>query len=101
MYKETIISIVIIIFVFVLNNIAQKHTDNTLGKTNEELYNLRSKIENVLIQTALSIDYSIQFYNTTENIDTTKIISEMKDNELVKHIKKLKERKQQIMNGLQ
>ena len=39
-------------------------------------------IENVLIQTALSIDYSIQFYNTTENIDTTKIISEMKDNEL-------------------
>ena len=39
-------------------------------------------IENVLIQTALSINYSIQFYNTTENIDTTKIISEMKDNEL-------------------
>ena len=48
MYKETIISIVIIIFVFVLNNIAQNHTDNSLGKIDEDLYNLRSKIEKVL-----------------------------------------------------
>lgn len=39
-------------------------------------------IENVLIQTALSINYPIQFYNTTETIDTSKIINEMKDNEL-------------------
>ena len=35
-------------------------------------------IENVLIQTALSIDYSIQFFNTTEIIDTTKIINMMR-----------------------
>lgn len=39
-------------------------------------------IENVLIQTALSINYPIQFYNTTESIDTNKIINEMKNNEL-------------------
>ena len=39
-------------------------------------------IENVLMQTALSIDYPIQFFNTTENIDTRKIISIMKENNL-------------------
>lgn len=39
-------------------------------------------IENVLIQTALSINYPIQFYNTTETIDTSKIIDEIKENEL-------------------
>ena len=39
-------------------------------------------IENVLIQTALSINYSIQFYNTTETIDTSEIINEMKENKL-------------------
>ena len=48
MYKETIISIVIIVFVLISNNIAQKHTDNTLGKTDEGLYKLKSKIQNVL-----------------------------------------------------
>ena len=39
-------------------------------------------IENVLMQTALSIDYPIQFFNTTENIDTRKIISIMKESNL-------------------
>lgn len=42
-------------------------------------------IENVLIQTALSINYSIQFYNTTENIDTSKIIDEIQENELASY----------------
>jgi len=37
-------------------------------------------IENVLIQTALTIDYPIQFFITTEYIDTTAII-----NEITKH----------------
>lgn len=42
----------------------------------------QSAIENVLIQTALSIDYPIQFYNTSESIDTSKIIEEMKQNKV-------------------
>lgn len=37
-------------------------------------------IENILIQTALSIDYPIQFFSTTEFIDTSKVISIIEDN---------------------
>ena len=37
-------------------------------------------IENVLIQTALAIDYPVQFFSTTEFIDTTKVISLLKEN---------------------
>lgn len=37
-------------------------------------------IENILVQTALSFDYPIQFFSTTEYIDTTKTISLMKEN---------------------
>lgn len=37
-------------------------------------------IENVLIQTALAIDYPVQFFSTTEFIDTTKVISLLKAN---------------------
>lgn len=37
-------------------------------------------IENILIQTALSIDYPVQFFSTTEYIDTTKVISLMEKN---------------------
>lgn len=40
----------------------------------------QDSIENILIQTALSIDYCIQFFSTTEYIDTTKVISLMKKN---------------------
>ena len=47
--------------------------------------NEQEAIENVLIQTALSVDYPIQFYNTTEIIDTSKIINIMKD--YIKHLK--------------
>lgn len=56
-------------------------------------------IENVLIQTALSIDYSIQFFNTTEIIDTTKIINMMKNNEL--ESSKASEYKEYMINYLQ
>lgn len=56
-------------------------------------------IENVLIQTALSIDYPIQFYNTTEIIDTSKIISIMKENELDSY--KANEYKKYMINYLQ
>lgn len=46
-------------------------------------YNILSKdeqetVENVLIQTALAIDYPIQFFSTTEYIDTSQIIDYMK-----------------------
>lgn len=37
-------------------------------------------IENVLIQTALAIDYPVQFFSTTEFIDTSKVISLLKAN---------------------
>lgn len=48
-------------------------------------YNMLSEdeqngIESVLIQTALSIDYPIQFFTTTENIDTSNIINNIKNN---------------------
>ena len=37
-------------------------------------------IEDVLMQTALSIDYPIQFFSTTEYIDTSKIIALIRQN---------------------
>ena len=56
-------------------------------------------IENVLVQTALSIDYPIQFYNTTEIIDTSKIINIMKENELDSY--RANEYKQYMISYLQ
>ncbi len=48
-------------------------------------------IENILIQTALSIDYPIQFFSTTEYIDTSKIISVIEENKTTnENIKKYK-----------
>ena len=40
----------------------------------------QDSIETVLIQTALSIDYPVQFFSTTEFIDTTKVVSLIKEN---------------------
>lgn len=37
-------------------------------------------IENVLVQTALAIDYPVEFFSTTEFIDTSKVISLLKSN---------------------
>lgn len=37
-------------------------------------------VENILIQTALSINHSIQFFSTTEYIDTNKIITLISEN---------------------
>ena len=42
---------------------------NMLSDTEQE------SIENILIQTALAIDYPIQFFSTTEYIDTSKVVS--------------------------
>ena len=40
----------------------------------------QDQIETILIQTALSIDYPIQFFTTTEFIDTSKVIDEINKN---------------------
>lgn len=61
--------------------------------------NEQEAIENVLIQTALSVDYPIQFYNTTEIIDTSKIINIMKENEVTSY--KANEYKQHMIKYLQ
>ena len=37
-------------------------------------------IENILIQTSLAIDYPVEFFSTTEYINTTKIINLLKEN---------------------
>lgn len=42
--------------------------------------NEQETIENVLMQTAISLDSPIQFFTTTENIDTTEIIKTIKEN---------------------
>ena len=63
------------------------------------LNNEQETIENVLIQTALSVDYPIQFYNTTEIIDTSRIINIMNENKLDSY--KANEYKQYMINYLQ
>ena len=42
--------------------------------------NEQNSIENILIQTALAVDYPIQFFSTTEYIDTSKVISLIEQN---------------------
>lgn len=44
--------------------------------------NEQDSIENVLIQTSLAIDYPIQFFSTTEYIDTSTVVSLIKQNEI-------------------
>lgn len=40
----------------------------------------QDSIESILIQTALSIDYPVQFFSTTEFIDTSKVVALIKQN---------------------
>lgn len=40
----------------------------------------QDSIESILIQTALAIDYPVQFFSTTEFIDTSKVVSLIKQN---------------------
>lgn len=61
--------------------------------------NEQEAIENVLIQTALSIDYPIQFFSTTEFIDTSKVISLLKENKANSF--KIKEYKDYLIEYLQ
>lgn len=59
----------------------------------------QDSIENILIQTALSIDYPVQFFSTTEYIDTTKVISLMKKNKNTNE--KIEEYKNYLIDYLQ
>lgn len=45
--------------------------------------NEQEVVENILVQTALSIDFPIQFFSTTEYIDTSKIIELLKENKAI------------------
>jgi len=56
-------------------------------------------VENILIQTALSIDYPIQFFSTTEYINTSKIISIIKENKTQNY--KIQEYKKHLITYLQ
>lgn len=56
-------------------------------------------IENVLIQTALSIDYPVQFFSTTEFIDTSKVVSLLKANKAATF--KVNEYKEYLIQYLQ
>lgn len=59
----------------------------------------QNSIENVLIQTALAIDYPVQFFSTTEFIDTSKVISLLKANKTSNF--KIKEYKEYLIEYLQ
>lgn len=59
----------------------------------------QNAIENVLIQTALAIDYPVQFFSTTEFIDTSKVISLLKANKTSNF--KINEYKEYLIEYLQ
>ena len=66
-------------------------------------YNMLSEqeqdsIEGILIQTALAIDYPIQFFSTTEFIDTSKVVNMMKQNNIPNF--KVQEYKKYLMEYL-
>lgn len=59
----------------------------------------QDSIESILIQTALAIDYPIQFFSTTEFIDTSKIINLIKENKTTNL--KVKDYKKHLLNYLE
>ena len=59
----------------------------------------QDSIENVLIQTALAIDFPVQFFSTTEFIDTSKVISLIRKNKT--NNTKIREYKEYLIEYLQ
>ena len=59
----------------------------------------QDSIENILIQTSLSINYPVQFFSTTEYIDTSKVIQLMKKNKNTNE--KIEEYKNYLIDYLQ
>lgn len=66
MYKEIIISIVIIVVIFIANNISQNYTDRTIEKMNNDLYTLRENILQIMDKVEEKSKKSIK--NETEKI---------------------------------
>lgn len=61
----------------------------------------QDSVENILIQTALGIDYPIQFFSTTEYIDTSKVIEKIKQNKTNNiHIKEYQDQLLNYLNNL-
>lgn len=56
-------------------------------------------VEDILIQTALSIDYPIQFFSTTEYVDTSEVIKKIKANKF--NNENVKEYQQLLINHLE
>ena len=59
----------------------------------------QDSIENVLIQTALAIDFPVQFFSTTEFIDTSEVVSLIKQNKTSNV--KIREYKEYLVDYLQ
>jgi len=59
----------------------------------------QESIENVLMQTALAIDYPIQFFSTTEYVDTTGVIKQIKENKV--YGRQITEYREYLINYLQ
>lgn len=59
----------------------------------------QDSIENILIQTALAIDYPVQFFSTTEYIDTSKVVALIKQNKIKNY--KIQEYKNYLINYLE
>ena len=74
-------------------------TQNIDKKENQGKKVDKKKLENILIQTSLSIDYPVQFFSTTEYIDTSKVIQLMKKNKNTNE--KIEEYKNYLIDYLQ
>lgn len=72
-----------------------------LGNIDYNMLSIREQdaIENILIQSALSIDYPIQFFSTTEFIDTSKVVALLKKNSIQNS--KIEEYKKYLINYLE
>lgn len=72
-----------------------------LGNIDYNMLSVREQdaIENILIQSALSIDYPIQFFSTTEFIDTSKVVALLKNNN--SQNLKIEEYKKYLINYLE
>ena len=72
-----------------------------LGNIDYNMLSIREQdaIENILIQSALSIDYPIQFFSITEFIDTSKVVALLKKNSIQNS--KIEEYKKYLINYLE
>ena len=72
-----------------------------LGNIDYNMLSIREQdvIENILIQSSLSIDYPIQFFSTTEFIDTSRVVTLLKKNN--SQNLKIEEYKKYLINYLE